>query len=78
MAKTEQQIPDEAWREAALEVVTSDRLGDGEAQVDDDCKVSPSQDGAYVQVWVWTLRERAADFAYGAAMSAKGLAADQD
>lgn len=72
-------IPDPAWRDAAVEVVTSDRLDFTEVLTDTNCKIANEEaDGAYVQVWVWTPRVRAADFAYAAVMNARNLTEDMD
>lgn len=53
------EVSDEQYRQGSIEVL-SGRLSDGECQTDDQCQVSRgSDDGAYVQVWIWVPRARA-------------------
>ena len=45
--------PAEAYRHAAKRL----HAAEGEIEFDADAAVSPSEDGAYVQAWIWVDRE---------------------
>lgn len=53
LAEPERMIAGEAYRKAAR----AQHHVDGYLEVDDDAVVSESEEGAYVQAWVWVSKE---------------------